>query len=231
MASDTLTLRSLRLASSLGAAFVLTSGMLTTWPARAGDDGSPFNSMLGFVGIQNNKTEDAIDYRPRPQLVVPPSRDLPQPQGKSARAGDWPVDPDATARHKAAADSRRPAPYVAVSTPANAASMRVKMSDCPVEKPNCETDDNVWEKVKGWFSGYKGEVVLNGVEPNRQYLVEPPVGYRAPVQMTQAPPPPPKNAQQTPSNPPGVQAADANAKAPDTPPQQPAAQKEHFGLW
>jgi len=206
--------------------------MLAITPARAGDDGNPFAPVLGLVGVQNKQADDAIDYRARPQLVVPPTRDLPQPQGKGARTADWPADPDATARRKAAADSRRPAPRVAVTTPADAAPMKVKMSDCPAEKPNCEVDDNVWEKVKGWVTGYKGDVVLNGVEPNREYLVEPPVGYRAPVQQTQPSPPPLRKEAQTPSTPPGVQAADANAKAPDTPPpQQPPAEKEHFGLW
>jgi hypothetical protein len=230
-----------RLAGLSCAALLAAAGALGTAPAQAGDDGNPFsnsfNSMLGFIGVQNGaKPEAAIDYRPRPQIVVPPSRDLPAPQQKSAHGGDWPNDPDAVARRKAEADSRRPAPFVATTTPADAPSMVVRMTDCPPDKPQCTVDDSFWGKIQGVFGGGgTKEVVLRGVEPNRDYLVEPPVGYRAPVQMTQPVPPPPqqhKEARQGQGQPGVTQASDGNAKPADAPQQQPAPPpKEHFGLW
>jgi hypothetical protein len=54
-------------------------------------DNTIFGSMLKGLGIGG---ENNIEYRERPPLVVPPTRDLPPPQ-TTARARDpnWPVDP------------------------------------------------------------------------------------------------------------------------------------------
>ncbi|MGB7092213.1 MAG: hypothetical protein WBD60_07475, partial [Methylovirgula sp.] len=72
--------------------------------------------MLGFVGWGPSKTaQDGIDYTARPALVVPPKMDLPPPQAPLAKPTDWPNDPDAAARRRAEADSRRPAPPTAVT--------------------------------------------------------------------------------------------------------------------
>jgi hypothetical protein len=61
--------------------------------ARAEDNGDSgiFGSVLKSLGIGG---ENNIEYRERPPLVVPPTRDLPPPQTSAkARDPNWPVDP------------------------------------------------------------------------------------------------------------------------------------------
>jgi hypothetical protein len=240
MAFDIREFRFWRLAGPAGAAVVLTSGLLGTGPAVAADN--IFGNVLGFVGLQNNNkvADDAIDYKPRPPLVVPPSRDLPPPEKKSARSPDWPTDPDAIARRRAEADSRRPAPRIAPEPPTDTKPVVVRMSDCP---NNVCDDDSFWDKLRATFSYNKQSAVLTPGEPSREYLVEPPLGYRRPVPLSQAP------QQQSAAMKPGVQQVasprdknklptvapevQAEAQAAQTQAAQPqAAQpKDHFGLW
>lgn len=82
-------------------------GLVLPGPARADDW---WNTMLRSFGWGQKPMDETIDYSARPALVVPPSMDLPPPQTASAHPADWPQDPDAAARHRAEADSRRPAP-------------------------------------------------------------------------------------------------------------------------
>jgi hypothetical protein len=104
-------------ASAAWLAFVLPGAA----PARA--DGNWWDSMLGAIGIGPNKpADDAIDYSARPALVVPPKMDLPPPQPTMARPADWPNDPDAAARRRAEADSRRPAPPAPPAAPGDAST-------------------------------------------------------------------------------------------------------------
>jgi hypothetical protein len=77
-------------------------GLATLLPgaARAEDSGdnSLFGSMLKGLGIGG---ENHIEYRERPPLVVPPTRELPPPQSTAtARDPNWPADPKAAARKK-----------------------------------------------------------------------------------------------------------------------------------
>lgn len=104
MVLETRMIRRLALVASAGWLALALPG-----PARA--DNNWWNSMLGMMGMgPKNPADDAIDYSARPALVVPPKMDLPPPQAAVARPSDWPNDPDAAARHRAEADSRRPAP-------------------------------------------------------------------------------------------------------------------------
>ncbi|MGO9007818.1 MAG: hypothetical protein ACLQIQ_12755 [Beijerinckiaceae bacterium] len=230
-------------AGAAGAALVLAAGLGGAGPALAGDDGSPFSSVLGFFGAPLSKPEETIDYQPRPPLVVPPKLDLPKPQAKAPHGAEWPNDPDAAARRKAEADSRRPAPQVTVPPPPGAPeSVLVKMKDyCPPGSKTCiAPEDSFWEKLTETFTfaGGPKEVVLSGAEPNRDYLVDPPPGYRRPLAVPEKAPPPPQQQAQTSASA-TTQPPDANLKTAQTPaPQAPAPQapapepqKEHFGLW
>src|SRR6266702_2441709 len=59
--------------------------------AEDGGDGGLFGSVLKSLGIG---CENHIEYRERPPLVVPPTRDLPPPQtSATVRDPNWPVDP------------------------------------------------------------------------------------------------------------------------------------------
>ncbi len=109
-------LRRMGLASTAVGAFLCAALPMAT-PAQADGDNifSPVTNFFkspfgGGKAAADNSNNGAIDYRPRPALVVPPSYDLPPPQAPAARAADWPKERDAAALRKARADSRRPAP-------------------------------------------------------------------------------------------------------------------------
>jgi len=228
----------LRFWSLAGAAVValgLAAGLGFAGPALAADDGSPLYSIFSMFGAQPPGQQDAaINYQPRPPLVVPPKRDLPQPQAKAPHGAEWPNDPDVAARLRAEADSRRPAPLASMPPPPGAPeTVYVKMKDdCLKDNVTCTTDDSFWDKMKNAFSGGNKEVVLKGTEPNRDYLVDPPLGYRRPLAVpTKAPAQPNKEAK---SNDPATttQPKEANLRTADTPPPPPQEPpKEHFGLW
>src|SRR5579872_6834914 len=107
----TLKTRALCQVSLVAGAACFAMASMPAGPAMA-EDGI-WNSMLSFMGMGKSKDQvqsDSIDYSARPALVVPPKMDLPPPQTAAAHPTDWPKDPDAAARHRAEADSRRPAP-------------------------------------------------------------------------------------------------------------------------
>ncbi|MGP0058078.1 MAG: hypothetical protein ACLPID_02140 [Beijerinckiaceae bacterium] len=242
MPSDMCKLRRCLMAGAAGAALALAAGLGGAGPALAADDGGPFSSVLNLFGAPTNKPDETINYQPRPPLVVPPKTDLPQPQAKAAHGADWPNDPDVAARHRAAADSRRPAPQVNLAPPPGSPeSVLVRMKDeCGVGNKTCiAPEDSFWDKIKDTFSGGVKEVVLNGAEPNRDYLVDPPPGYRRPLAVPEKAAPPPQQqkeaqsiASTTTAQPPDANLKPAETSATQAPaPQAPAPQKEHFGLW
>jgi hypothetical protein len=79
-------------------ALVALSGMAPS-AARAQDsDKGLFGTMLKSLGIGG---DNEIEYRERPPLVVPPTRDLPPPQASgAARDPNWPVDRQAAEKQK-----------------------------------------------------------------------------------------------------------------------------------
>ncbi|WGJ14577.1 hypothetical protein QEV83_18480 [Methylocapsa sp. D3K7] len=157
-------------------------------PARAQEDTNMFNSVLGFVGMQFDKEQDAIDYRARPPIVVPPKIDLPPPK-VAVRDPSWPKDPDVIAERRAALDSRRPAPQITPNT-------RVEMSQTelqqgrgplPADGPpdECQAGAGTpiclyapWKALKSMVSSTSSDKIQPGPEPQRKYLTEPPPGYR-----------------------------------------------------
>lgn len=112
--------------AAAAATFLSVAGFSGATPALAEEDSNMFNSVLGFVGMQD-KQQDSIDYRARPPIVVPPRTDLPPPK-EAVRGPAWPKDPDIAAERRAALDSRTPAPQL---TP----NSRVEMSQLPSDGP------------------------------------------------------------------------------------------------
>lgn len=141
-------------------------------------DGGLFGSMLKSLGIGG---ENNIEYRERPPLVVPPTRDLPPPQATgAARNPNWPVDPKAADVQKKGSQVRdldrlpvpqRPAvPSVAVSNPT--ASGSDKTAATPPSEPG------FFGKL---FSG--SDMPAGGAiipVPTRKSLTEPPLDYESP---------------------------------------------------
>lgn len=170
-------------------------------PALAGD-GNMFSSITNFFkepfggkSEADHNTNGAIDYRPRPALVVPPTYNLPPPQKHVQRSADWPKDPDAAALRRARADSRQPAPrsddLTAAADPAAANSAP---ADQPEDKRIAIGGGNPgqctsWAGIPICLStpwklfhpgGDNSEVYLTGT-PTRKYLVDPPVNYLEPA--------------------------------------------------
>src|SRR6516165_12758137 len=97
--------------AALCAAFGIVLVIAGSTAVFAGDDEDDdlpdvkfFKSLLRGFGLRNGQ-EAGIEYKERPPLVVPPSRDLPVPaaaEGSLAASNPaWPVDPDEQ-RRKAA---------------------------------------------------------------------------------------------------------------------------------
>lgn len=171
-------------------------------PARAFDDRpSTFAPLLGFVGIgsDDNKSAD-IDFRERPKLVVPKSNNLPTPVA-AHRAGNWPVDPDVQRRRNALAESRQPrrielnknpvlSPYElqAGRNPQSGGgqelceSKNLGAGDCSAPTPI--------DKLRRVFSlngdSAPSDTVTPGYEPKREFLTEPPAGYRRATAVVKA---------------------------------------------
>src|ERR671917_317194 len=78
-------------------------------PAAA-QEGVLIKDFLGSIGVID-KEKDAIDYRERAPLVLPPRMDLREPAAPGsvqARNPQWPNDPDVAARKRQAAEDRAP---------------------------------------------------------------------------------------------------------------------------
>jgi hypothetical protein len=179
--------RSLGTAAAL-AALLSVAAFSSATPAQAEEDTNMFNSVLGFVGMQFDKDQDSIDYRARPPIVVPPRTDLPPPK-TAVRDPSWPKDPDVAEQRRKAMDSRRPAPQVTPNT-------RVEMSQTELQKgkgplpadgppDECQAGAGTpiclytpWKVLTSMVSGTKSDTIQPGPEPQRQYLTEPPPGYR-----------------------------------------------------
>lgn len=79
-----------RIAAAIGLAFAATS--FASLPATA-QEGNVVRNILGAMGLMNPEKPN-IEYRERPPLVVPPSRELPPPVSAEALQAnpEWPED-------------------------------------------------------------------------------------------------------------------------------------------
>ena len=72
---------------------------LSAGSARAADDGSVFHAIGKLFGYDPSQSSEHIDFRERPKLVVPPSRQsLPEPRAGEDRPASWPVEKSVTTR-------------------------------------------------------------------------------------------------------------------------------------
>ena len=165
--------------------------------ALAGDDGQApmwvgVASIFGLDwGSDNNK--GPIDYREHGKIVLPPKMDLPPPGSPAVKSAvAWPVDPDIQkrAKEKEAAKAR---PVEAVNgyvpvrrnftdqiDPNAVVTVRATAGqgpggNCP--DGQCQSSAMAELNPLGWFGGDKKAL---GPEPPREWLTDPPKGYRAP---------------------------------------------------
>jgi len=145
-----------------------------------------------LLGLEDEKPE--LDYRPRPPLVIPPKMELPKPIDKTVtKSPQWPNDPDIAAQRAAAEARSKPVEKVNPSRPLGIEEMRAGrvagagVPTAPAE-PIAPRNMSAWippselklieEKIK--FS--KAAELTPGYEPPRQWLTDPPKGYRKPVE-------------------------------------------------
>ena len=184
-------------ARTVAAAALLAA--LSAAPARAGDDGqaSLISGLASTFGL-THEDDPQIDFRERPKLVVPPKKVLPPPVA-AQRDAAWPVDNEtARARKLKAIDDAEPSAMqrasrswqlvppgaeVKVTTSGldhNGPACRKpdpKTGECP-EAPRPSTD---WNPLS-WVGIQKKPATVLGPEPERENLVDPPKGYRAPAE-------------------------------------------------
>lgn len=200
-------LRQTALVGALGLAVV---AMGAPGAARAQDDSDNalanferkiWNGFIKGLGLRSSD-DPVIEYRERSPLVVPPSRDLPPPQAKSAAKNPaWPTDPD-TARRKQRADSKRTVGNDLSRTldrqgsPMNPSDLNAQggtpsTASGPPRGDTSGDGQNLAPNElgyfgglfsgRGWgFGGYKDETGTFNNEPPRQALTAPPPGYQTP---------------------------------------------------
>ena len=191
------------LSAAAGAAMVVSGVLVASTAASAFDDKpSAFDPVLNVIGLgKDSEDKPDIDFRERPKLVIPKGDALPPPvPSVRNRAANWPVDPDVRRRKEAEVAARAPrdmnAQYRANPnlTPAQLQEGRTAGPSnnpdvCPTRRngvPDCGVEEPA-SKIKQIFSlGSKEEDARPGVEPTRDYLTEPPSGYRAPKQVVKA---------------------------------------------
>lgn len=168
--------------------------------AQAFDDRpSTLKPILNMIVGGDDDTKADIDFRERPSLVVPKTRDLPPPRpGVGPRVANWPQDQEVVRRRDEAARVRGPAQIELNRNPVldKAELMRGRTNDAPVAVSLCDTyvggiqdcAPTPMEKIKRVFSlgSSNDEVVVVGKEPDRGYLTEPPRGYRRASQTVKA---------------------------------------------
>jgi hypothetical protein len=177
----------------------MSGASLCVEAARAGDDGAAplwvgIGSIFGpLVGI--NKEEQApIDYREYGKIVVPKTMDLPQPGTAAPTAGGaWPVNQEIQRKKIAKEQEKKQIAGVGdarlrYTHPFPNAPVTVRASDQTdqtLEQGTAKTDSgsvlgnlNPLNWVGLGKSGSGGSV---GPEPDREWLTDPPKGYRAPA--------------------------------------------------
>lgn len=186
-----------RLISGLAFALAVAATGLTTPAAALDDDGKAglFDAVTGLIGFGAAKQGPELDYRQRPPLVVPPKTALPQPAQRGEKSAAWPQDPDVIRRRDAAARARAP-----MGLPSDSAGVMLSKREllagraagndrAPAgQEPGCRGQGCVWLhpdqlRSQGVLKEQAPSLVV-GQEPGRDWLTQPPKGYRRATQQT-----------------------------------------------
>jgi hypothetical protein len=195
------------IATSLAAMLALAGGVGHALAQDDEDDELPdtkfFKSMLSGLGLKKDgDLKSGVTYQERPPLVVPPTRDLPQPQTGDAARGNaaWPKDQDEQRRREASVKRKKEA------KPFDWSDLGTQLSPNELKKGATTAKDEAMRKPQdieqanrqykpselGYTGGLFGSVkdffgVNNGgqtatfeSEPPRASLTDPPTGYRSP---------------------------------------------------
>jgi hypothetical protein len=182
-------------------ALAAAASCLGSVAARAGDDGAAplwegIGSIFGpLVGL-GHEEKAPIEYQEHGKLVVPKSMDLPQPGSPAATTGgDWPVNQEVQRKKLAKEKEKQKIEGVGdarlrYTHPFPNAPVTVNASDQPESAAAGQTGSNAQTggvlgnlNPLGWVGLGKGPTAL-GPEPDRDWLTDPPKGYRAPAEAT-----------------------------------------------
>ncbi len=166
------------------------------------DRPSTFAPLMNMLGAGDDNAKGDIDFRERAPIVVPKggvAGDLPPPRpGVGPKVANWPKDQDVARVREERAQARVPQQIDWNKNPLLSKSemMDGRSDEKPVSVSLCDTYVNgvqdcaptPMEKIKRVFS-FSGkpddrDVVIVGKEPSREYLTEPPRGYRNASQTT-----------------------------------------------
>ncbi len=193
------------LCAAFGIALVIAGGTVVLAGDNDDEDELPdakfVRGLLRGLGLRNGQ-EAGIEYKERPPLVVPPSRDLPVPTNAGSLAASnpaWPVDPDEKKRaadRKARAERRTFDPIKA-GDPLKPNELAAGRTDKPATKNGDGPDHSpemtpsqlgyvggLWNNFLGLGKTFTGEKQVETAtfsrEPARNSLTDPPSGYRTP---------------------------------------------------
>jgi len=177
--------------------------------ARAGDDGEAplWQGITSVVGIGKPDDPD-IEYREHGKLVLPPKVELPPPGANARATAEWPTDQDVQRAKKLKALKDTPAPkaYGKVSDPplgkpgvpvtvtmsatagygpGGAACLKdgvaIACPDQPAKGADKTSRPIEWNPLT-WVGLQKKADIVLGPEPERDFLTDPPPGFRAPAE-------------------------------------------------
>ena len=192
---------------SAAVALALTSVSLVSFSARAGDDGSAplwqgigsiFSPIIGLSGFGlGGDKPPPINYREHGKLVLPPNTELPPP-GSSARADpSWPVNQEIVRRKALKEEGKKTIAGVGDARlrythpfPSNEpVTIRAVTPDGQPVKcgSGCGSGSSVLSNLNPlkWVGMGKSDATALGPEPDREWLTDPPKGFRAPVEAVQ----------------------------------------------
>ncbi len=191
--------------------FAIATVLLGSTAARAGDDGAAplwvgIGSIFSGMGLSpwGKEEKPQIDYREHGKIVVPPKIDLPPP-GAPVASGDpdWPVNVETQRKAAQKAAERKDIAGVGDARLRNThafpnAPVTVRPSDqanpeltcphgdCNAKPASSSSSSSLLSNLNplGWVGMGKPAVTTLGPEPDREWLTDPPKGYRAPVAAT-----------------------------------------------
>jgi hypothetical protein len=191
---------------SAAVVLALTCASLVSSPVRAGDDGaaplwqgigSIFGPVVGFTGLGGGEKPPPIEYREHGKLVLPPNAELPPPGASAAADPAWPVNQEILRKKALKEEGKKSIAGVGDARlrythgfPANEpVTIRSVDPDGQTAKceSNCGSSSSVLSNLNPlkWVGmGGKSATAL-GSEPDREWLTDPPKGFRAPVEPVQ----------------------------------------------
>jgi hypothetical protein len=186
-----------------GMAAIAAAAALSCWGtgyAVAGDDGAaPLWVGIGSIfgpALGLSKDEQApIDYREHGKIVLPPKMDLPPPESAASQSGaDWPVNQEVQRKKVAKEEAKK---QIAGQGDARLRYTHPVPPNAPVtvraadqQEPSGASPEGTaaTSSVLGSLNPMSwvgmGKSVPLGPEPDREWLTDPPKGYRAPAGST-----------------------------------------------